>query len=273
MNDVIQVLSLWRDRAIGESGLWRCLLGYENWLLPISPDFDADPFDRFTLPQANLIPDPASGSRFALFSGADEVEAFTRQPYGSDGLGYANPTGWEVFSADLAGITAIVIDPASPHELVVPASQFPALKELADAMEVEEVWQRLRQGTDEPGDLHLAAHFPRYYMAAIESDEGYVRITVPHDDGGEFLPIFTHQDALDLGVADIRVSFPTEPIKTVEISGERMFPALLGEDVDGLVFNFMGPPQPIAFRHGVIELLLEELASPTSGETSPSHDP
>ena len=47
----------------------------------------------------HLTPDPDGGSQLAIFSDADTVEAFTGAAYGTDGLGYYNPTGWEIFSA------------------------------------------------------------------------------------------------------------------------------------------------------------------------------
>ncbi len=268
MNDVIQALTAWREKSIGQGDLWRRLLAYENWLLPERPDCEIPPFTRFTLPQANLYPDPAGGARFALFSDVDAVEAFTGQSYGSDGLAYSNPSGWEIFTANLDGVASVAIDPGSAHALVIPVADFQALKELADSLEVEEAWQRLRRGDEEPDDLSLVARYPRYQMVAIESDAGYVRVTVPHDDGGQFLPIFTHRYALALGMAEVSVSFPDEPLKSIEIGGERLFPALVQEEeVDGIVFNYLGPGEPAAFRIGILELLLEELGSSASPPT------
>ena len=259
MNDVIQALAAWRDQSIGEGDLWRRLLGYENWLVAERPDSDFEPFSRFTLARANLIADPAGGSHLAIFSDADAVEAFTGVGYGEDGLAYFNPTGWEIFTADLAGISNVVVDPGSPHALPIPAESFAALAELAASMEVEEAWQRLRRGEEEPGDLALVARFPRYQLVGIESEAGYVRITVPHDDGRQFLPLFTHRYALALGMAEFRMSFPHEQLKTVEVGGERLFPALAREEVEGIVFNYLGPGDPAAFTRGVLDLLLEEL--------------
>jgi len=274
VNDVIQALAEWRSGTIDEGGLWRRLLGFQDWLLPRRPDCDISPFTRFSLPQANLIPDPDGASRFALFSDPDAVEAFTGQAYGSDGLAYANPTGWEVFSADLGDITSVIVDPRSPHELAIPRQEFAPLKELADAMEIEEAWQRLRHGDEEPEDLALVARFPRYLMAAIESDAGYVRITVPHDDGGQFLPLFTYRDALARGVDEMSASFHNEPFKTIAVGGSRLFPALVQEEgVDGIVFNYLGPGEPAAFRIGILELLLEELARTDDRSAEGGHTP
>ncbi len=268
MNDVIQALDAWRAQTLDQDRLWRRLLGYQNWLLPERPDSGIDPFARFTLPQANLIADPAGGVRLAIFSEPDTLETFTGQAYGSDGLAYTNPTGWEVFAADLAGVTSVVVDPGSPHSLVIPSLEFTALNRLAEALEVEAAWRRLSRGAEEPGDLALVARFPRYQMLAIESAAGYVRITVPHDDGGQFLPLFTHHDTLAVGLEGLRTSFPTAPLKAVEVSGEQLFPALVPEDVTGIVFNYLGPAEPAAFNLGILELLLVELA-----RSDPAADP
>jgi hypothetical protein len=259
VNDVIQALAEWRGKSIGDGGLRRRLLGYENWLLPKRPECDIPPFTRFTLPQANLMPDAAGGLRFAVFSDADAVEAFTGQDYGTDGLAYTNPTGWELFATGLGGVASVAIDPGSAHELSIPSADFPALRELAESMEVDEAWQRLRLGDEEEGDMALVARYPRYRMIAIESAAGYVRVTVPHDDGRMFLPLFTHPDAVALALAEFGESFPGEPLKTVEIDGARLFPALTEEDVDGFVFNYRGPGEPVAFKTGILEIVLEEL--------------
>ena len=266
MNDAIQAIRAWRKETIREGDLWRRLLAYERWLVPRRPDGDATDADapdgaRFTLSQAALAPDPTGGSRLILFSDARAVKAFTKQALRKRDPAYLTPTGWHVFTADLGDITGVVVDPGAPHEYVIPRASFESVRELAAAMEVDAAWQRLRRGAEEPTDLALVAHYPHYLMVAIESEAGLVSITVPYAEGGAFLPVFTHRYPLALAMADFRLSFPGKKIETAEVRGARLFPALAQEEADGVVFNYLGPGEPAAFRAGILDVLLETLAA------------
>jgi len=258
MNDIVDALAEWRSETISREQLQRRLLAYEDWLLPKREDSGVDPFSRFTLAVARLTPDEKGGSRIFLFSDGDAFETFAAQQAG--GVGYSNPTGWEIFSAELDGVTEVVIDPGAPHQFVIERAEFPNLKELADAVGIEEVWKRLREGNEEEDDVSRAARYPGYHLAAVEKEGGDALLYVPNDDGARVVPIFTHTDALAFAMDEFRENFDPAKIKTLQLSGAQMFPVLAQQEAEGFVFNYKGPTEPVAFQLSATELMLEELA-------------
>jgi hypothetical protein len=260
MNDIVNALAEWRNESISREQFQRRLLAYENWLLPKREGNDVDSFGRFTLAVAQLIPDEKGQPRIFLFSDADGFEIFAAQQVESGGAGYSNPTGWEIFSADLGGVTAVVIDPGAPHEFVIEGAQFANLKELADAVGIEEVWQRLREGNEEEDDVSRAARYSAYHLAAVGREGGDALVYVPNDDGSRVIPIFTYPDALALALGEFRENFAPGEIKTLRLSGAQMFPVLAQQEAEGVVFNYKGPSEPAAFKLSFTDLMLEELA-------------
>ena len=108
----------------------------------------------------------------------------------------------------------------------------------------------------------MSARFPAYHIAAVKAPEGFLLIHVPHDDGGMFVPLFTHRDALELALADFRRKFSPETIACTEAPGTRLFPPLANEKADGIVINYLGPTKPLAFRMDVLPLILDALEEP-----------
>jgi hypothetical protein len=167
--------------------------------------------------------------------------------------------GAETFSAIDDTVQTVTIDPGSPHALEIVRGDFAAFREVAAAVRVEWAWQRLAGGTEMPDDLARIAPFSAYHIAAIQKPEGYLLIHVPHDDGGMFVPLFTHRDALELALEEFRRTFPPDAIVCTEAPGARLFPPLANEKADGIVVNYLGPSKPAAFRMGVLSLILAEL--------------
>ena len=178
-----------------------------------------------------------------------------------EGSGDEVSSGWDIFALSLDDLAAIVIDPGTKHSLEIALGEFPAYREMAEAVGVEAAWQRLSRGIEQPDDLAHVVRFPRYHVASVKAPEGFLMIHVPHDDGGMFVPIFTHRDALHIAMADFRKNFASRAITTAEVSGARLFPPLAQEKAQGFVINYLGPPQPIAFRRGVLDVIYTELAS------------
>jgi hypothetical protein len=237
MNDIVDALAEWRNETISREQFQRRLLIYENWLVPKREGDDVDSFGRFTLAVAQFIADEKGRPRIFLFSDPDFFEIFATQQAASGGIGYSNPTGWEIFSAELTGVTAAVIDPGASHAFVIEFAEFPALKELADAVGIEEVWQRLREGNEEEDDVSRAARYPAYHLAAVGREGGDALVYVSNDDGGRVIPIFTHPGALALALGEFRESFAPAEIKTLRLSGAQMFPVLAQQEAEGVVFK------------------------------------
>lgn len=258
MSKIAEALAEFADGRNSRSQLWRQLLQYEDWMMPKNEGVDS--FGPFTLALPKLIGSESGRKQIFLFADGDAQEHFANSCEASGGIGFANPTGWQVFSVPLDGVNQVVIDPGAPHEFVIASSEFAEIKELAAAVAIEEVWQRLRSGNEEEGDEALAAHYPGYRLVMVQRPEGVLLINVPNDDGTRCTPVFTHADALACALDEIREQFAPEEIKTIRVGGAQMFPALANEKTDGIVINFRGPGEPIALRIGMTEIMLQALA-------------
>ena len=258
MNEITEALEQYKDHAITRAQLLRQLLQYEDWMMPKNEGVDS--FGPFTLALAKLINDQNGKARIFFFADGDAQERFAATCERTGGVGFANPTGSDVFSASLEGVHEVVIDPDAPHEFVIPSSEFAEIKVLADAIAIEQVWQRLRSGGEEEGDEARAARYPGYHLVMVQREEGVLLVNVPNDDGTRCTPVFTHADALALALDEIREGFPGEEIKTIKVEGAQMFPVLANEKTDGIVFNYKGPGEPMAFELSMTEVMLRALA-------------
>jgi hypothetical protein len=259
MSEISEALAAFAEQRISRTQLWRQLLQDEDWMMPKTEGVDS--FGPFTLALARPIPGENGKKQLFLFAGGDAQERFASSYEASGGVGFANPTGWQVFSVPLDGVDEVVIDPGEPHEFVIKSSEFAEIQELAQAVAIGEVWQRLRSGDEEEGDKARAAHYPGYHLVIVQRPEGVLLINVPNDDGTRCTPVFTHADALACAIDEIREQFAPEEIKTIRIGGAQMFPVLDNEKTDGIVINFRGPGEPIAFDIGMTEIMLKALAA------------
>jgi SseB protein N-terminal domain len=259
MSEIAEALAAFADGRISRTQVWRQLLAYEDWMMPKNEGVDS--FGPFTPALPKLIGSEDGRKQIFLFADADAQERFASTCEASRGVGFGNPTGWQVFSVTLVGVDEVVIDPGAPHEFVVASPEFAEIKELAAAVAIEEVWQRLRSGNEEEGDEALAALYPGYYLIMVQRPEGILLINVPNDDGTRCTPVFTHADALSCALDEIREQFAPAEIKMIRVGGAQMFPVLAKEETDGIVINFRGPGEPIAFGIGMTEIMLRALAA------------
>jgi hypothetical protein len=266
MSEIREALAEFAGQRISRSQLLRQLLQYEDWMMPKNEGIDS--FGPFTLALAKLIRSEKGGNQIFLFADGDAQERYASQCEVDGGVGFANSTGWQVFSVPLDGVDEVVIDPGAPHELAIASSEFAEINELAGAVAIEETWRRLRSGDEEEGDEALAAHYPGYHLVMVERPEGVRLINVPNDDGTRCTPVFTHADALGCALDEIREQFAPEEIKTLRVGGAQMFPVLANEKTDGIVFNFRGPGEPIAFKIGMTDIMLKALAAPDNSRAN-----
>jgi hypothetical protein len=260
MNDVIDALAEWRGAKIHRDQAIRRILANENMGLAIRPGTDIDS-SRFALADAKLIPDAEGRARIVLVTAGNRSAAFEAEQDATGGVEYSNPTGWEVFAVELEGVDAVVVDPDTPHEFVIESAEFAGLKEVAEAVAIEGVWQRLHDGFEEDDDVSRAARYPAYRLAAVQREGGSVLIFVPNDDGSQAIPVFTHTDALALAMAEFEENFAPDEIQVMKLGGAQMFPVLAQQkDAAGIVVNYRGPSEPVAFKLDVTELMLQELA-------------
>jgi hypothetical protein len=170
-------------------------------------------------------------------------------------------SGVEAF-AIIGDVRIVTINAGTIDAVEIVPDEFAAWREIASAVNVERAWQRLAAGSETPDDLMHVARFSPYHIAAIQKPESHLLIHVPHDDGGMFVPIFTHRDGLEIALAEIMQNFPSDTIVCTKTAGPRLFPPLANEKASGIVINYLGPSEPIAFRMDVLPLIIDALEEP-----------
>ena len=260
MNDVTAALAEYRNNNITELQMMRRLLSYPAWYVPCDGKDDSEygvpPFD---ITKVIAIPNEASPDVLPLFSNGDAFDAFRNATASPDEVAGVCMAGYEFFAGGLEGVDAVVLNPGTPEELRIPADNLGAVSELADAIEVEQAWARLHQGTEKEGDNRLVARYPNYHFAMVERD-GKAGVRMVSNNHAWYIPIFTHPDALALAEAELREGVPPEEFRTSRAGGKTAFPLLAKEQADGIVINYLGPSEPVSFRLSITELMLEELA-------------
>lgn len=247
--------------------MFRSLVEFDSWMPPIVETFRGSGFGPIDEAMLQLKEHEGRWTH-PLVSCWDALEAYNAK-FGASS--YGDRTGCEIFDTEWKDAQALWIDPGTPHELVIDAEDFPKLQALARAVTVEQAWKRLAKGDEQPGDLALVVGYDSYGLAVVQGPDGVRVITVPHDDGRMFIPLFTHPDALALALPDFASNFG-DAVRTTQAPGYRVFPPLAQEQAAGLVLNYLGPTEPLAFSLGIIELLLEHIATTAPTETAPAPD-
>lgn len=270
MSDIAESLHALRQHGISHQPHLRRLLEFENWMMPMNEGVDS--FGPFTMALPQLIPGPR-GKELLLYADYDAQYALADQFQSSGGLGFANPTGWQIFSVALDGVDAVVFDRDTDREFVMTPSDFAVARELAAAVEVECAWQRLRKGNENPGDLDLVVNYGHYHLGVAKRDEeNYCFCEVSNDDGRGFIALFTHKDAINLGWPEIAERYAGKEPKQASASGPQILPTLANEPTSGFVLNYNGPCEPAVFSIGVFEILLEALSRSSAGSEKPASD-
>ncbi|RBP35711.1 type III secretion system (T3SS) SseB-like protein [Roseimicrobium gellanilyticum] len=147
-----------------------------------------------------------------------------------------------------------------PHQFVLSGGRVKALAAMAHAVQVEQALQRLRSGESHAGDLQLVAKYPDYVIAIAKSSGGDMALChAPDADGRTLAAVFTHNDAADLALGKMQAHYAPSQVVTLKSAGPQLFRMLAGmQNLDGLVFNFEGPGNAIAFAAGISEILLAE---------------
>ena len=259
MSEMAEKLSAWKSQAILPGEFFRAVMSYDSWIVPLGAKDEGETFGLFSLATAQLKREANGQVQLCLFSSNDTYDLLPPEAQGSHGYLF-DVVGVDVFGSDLANVNTVVIDPGSANEWRIESAQFAELREWADAIGIEAVWGRLRRGKEEPDDVSRAARYSGYYLVGAPSSDGVHQITVQNDDGRHFIPVFTHTDALALALEELERDFAPEKVQTVKTSGVEAFPALASEKADGIVFNYKGPGEPMAFDLGMTQLMVDELA-------------
>jgi hypothetical protein len=263
-NDIVAAIEDWKAQRINAAQLMRRLIAHRAWQVPISAqaaqDVLADPANS----RIQYSRDEEGVTRLYLFSNPAAYTTF-RELTGAQGEQFFISTAGEwVFGLPFDEIDTLVIDAGTPHEIGYGQAQFARLHELTEAMEIERLLSALRFGSAGSGDALRVAQFTRFLLPVLKTDEGMHLCHAPDKRERQLAAIFTDEDAFELAYEELAATYHHGQVMMMRLSGAQLFEALKPLPLDGLVFNFAGPTQPIAFAPAFSQVMLDTLATSSS---------
>ncbi|MEL6346410.1 MAG: hypothetical protein AAFV53_25090 [Myxococcota bacterium] len=156
--------------------------------------------------------------------------------------GWVETTGEWIFGnlgEDLAGVD---INPQLPEAVHYGRDQLEMLRAWSRALAVE---RALRDQTGDADTVTLLSE-ARYQLAFIEDAPGQAQLALaPDPQGRQLVAVFTAPDAAVTFVEAAGRALG-KAIKLQEVPGHRLFPQLGRMSIDGIVFNCLGPVDPVA---------------------------
>lgn len=260
-NDVIAAIEDWKAQRINGAQLMRRLIAHPDWQVPISAQEAQAVLDDPRLSRIQYSRDDEGVTRLYLFSEPDAWNTF-REITDTKGEQYFISTAGEwVFQLPFDALDTLVIDAGTTHEIGYGQTQFARLHELAEAMEIERMLSALRFGTAGSGDALRVAQYERYLLAVLKTEEGVHLCHAPDSRERQLAAIFTDEDAFELAYQELADTYHHGQVMMMRLSGAQLFEALKPVPLDGMVFNFAGPTQAIAFAPAFSQVMLDTLAS------------
>ncbi|HEY6329817.1 MAG TPA: hypothetical protein VI756_10800 [Blastocatellia bacterium] len=248
----------WRNKEIDGTALLRRLVSYDKWMVPVSEAAAGEMLAQGAASRVIFNKDPQGVSRLFIFSDAEAYRRFREAAGTTQEQHFLTTKGTWVFRVPSDAIDFLAIDTASPHEIAYGKELFPRLKEMADAVEVEEALLELRT-SDNPrqGLLALVRDYPAYSIAMQKTDQATRLGMAPDSKGRALAAVFTHDDGFDAYYEDGKRLQPEGELLQMNLAGPALFEHLSRMQFDGIVFNCNGPAQPIAFALQFAEVALK----------------
>jgi hypothetical protein len=247
----------WLNNEIGGTALMRLLVSDGQWMVPISGSVVGEMLQQGVPSRVMFSRDRQGVSRLFIFSDSDAYGEFSKAPGNAGQQHFLTTKGTWVFRMPLDGIDFIAIDAASPHQIAYGRDLFSRLKQMADAVEVEEALLELRAGPDPPEDLLKLVRDYQGYTAAVQKADKAIRIAMaPDAEGRSLAAVFTHDEAFEAYLKATSESYREGELDQMSFAGSLLFEQILKMRVDGIVFNCCGPPKPVAFALQFARLVL-----------------
>ena len=133
------------------------------------------------------------------------------------------------------------------------------MQAVLQALPVERDLSLLTENPDDPAAFERLRDFDSYQTVLLRESGNMQIALAPGFEQAEFAALFTAPDCAERYLGWLRSDLgdklaELEPI-VVRESGAALFARLRGLGLDGLCFNAFGPPQPIAFRAGILNWL------------------
>jgi hypothetical protein len=260
---IAESIELWRAKKITGVNLMRSLASYPEWRVGVSEAAAVDMMAHNDPPRLQIHTAPDGKKCLCFFSSSEAFDVYRKASHetGKKQHFLTVPGTW-TFRLPMDGIEQIHIDPMSPYDIFYSQEHFTRLKEMADAVEMEDLLLRLRKGTAPDGALRKAKEYKNYYMAVYSHEGKPAFMMAPDSNGRTLAAVFTADDTFDafkaqteMSVGGMRVQ--TVAIQQMQMDGPALYDTLARMSIDGFVFNCFGPVTPVAFAKAVAGLMLE----------------
>ncbi|MCW3100680.1 MAG: hypothetical protein JWL77_6298 [Chthonomonadaceae bacterium] len=257
------VIGQWQNKEIDGTTLMRRLMAWQRWNVAISESAAVEMLATNAATRIMYSRDPQGVGRLFLYSDSAAYAIFCKQAGVESEQHFLTTSGDWIFRLTLEGISEIVIDPYTPTEIVYTQEQFARLREMANAVQVEDALTNLRyQPETADAMIPLVRDYPRYLLAVNRVSGGMVLAMAPDSQGRELAAVFTSTEAFDAFYPEGKHGYPDGDLLILTLSGIELFSQLGKMNLDGMVFNCKGPVRPIAFAAGIAQVILDSISPP-----------
>ena len=257
MNIIQERIAQWRNQEISGAALMRELVAYPAWVLRISDEAVAQAVGTSNAPNLQLARTPDGATCLQIFSTSDTLHAYRQALQAKGSQNFLETSGAWVFHLNLNALDILWVDPFSPHDIFYQKEQFAALREMADAIEVETALSGLRAGTAPDGAIKTAREYKNYSMAVYRRNDRPAYVMAPDSKGRSLAAAFTSDDNFDAFLPQAREIVNGAEVQQMQVDGEALFDAFRRMEIDGYVFNCCGPVPAVAFSQAAAQYMLE----------------
>jgi hypothetical protein len=151
--------------------------------------------------------------------------------------------GRTAFGTALGVADRIGVNTYSSQYLTYEPPQFAGLRQVLDAVEVEDALTRLQGQSSPDSSLRLVVRRYAAYAICLRKFGGEEQLVLRTDaDGRELLTAFTFLDCLN-GFREAEGAATEGELVPVRVTGEKLFALTLQQNLDGICFNEWGPAQ------------------------------
>lgn len=233
----------------------RALAAWPTWIVPATL--------QEGVPAALIERDPEGARSLTAFVDLASWEAWSTVHQAGDY--YLTTRGSGVFALLEEGLAGLTIEADTDTAIHYTSEQFVALKQMGNAVVVEEILTG--QLTAEDAFARLADH--TYFVghhaerpgAEGPMSEGHALMLAPDAQGRRLLAVFTAVDTAKAFEDQMKADLGFDP-QITGIDGRTLFALIARAEVEGVVFNCSGPIAPKAIAKGFAKLVLQRVAEP-----------
>jgi hypothetical protein len=242
MHDAGQAIRLFLDGSMRSPDLLRALVSHTPWHVPAVATPEG--------PQPRHYADDEGGQWLRVYS---SDEALTQAGYTGPTLSVSAATWISWLTDDLAGVD---MDAETTGALHYKCTQFEFLRRGAACLDVEAVLA----GEPREGGFGILRDYDGWQVVGRQNAARFQMAMVPDRQGRRLAAAFTASDAADAFVRTHGLF--GQGVRVVNRRGTDLFAQLDAMDIDGVVFNCVGPTRPVAVARSFAPAVLDGVDGP-----------